>query len=71
MKHYILTPEQELQVYRLLELRRELTDKKLMQRFKCGAQVLRRIRIEGPRDAVPRETTKKLSFEQALVELGL
>lgn len=67
MRQKSLTYEQEVELYGLLEQRRALSNKKLMARFKVSAWVLYRIATEGPR--VPRETSKKVRFEEALEEL--
>jgi hypothetical protein len=64
-----LTYDQERELHDLLDLRRSLSNKKLMQRFKVSASVLYRIQTRGP--LVPRESLKKLTIEEAMQELRL
>lgn len=48
MRDRILSDEREEELYRLLELRRELSNKRLMARYKVSASVLARIASRGP-----------------------
>lgn len=67
MRRHVLSEEREAALYAKLELRRALTNKKLMAEFGVSASTLNRIANNGPR--VSRETKQKVSIDECLQEL--
>jgi len=64
-----LTYEQECELYKLLELRRSLSLKKLMNRFHISYAVIGRVAKYGPSPPRPCDESSKKSTNGAVEEL--